>query len=108
MNLYLPGPSTRVFGGVPTGEANAQLEAIKIAIGIFLIHIIYMYVGHKLLTVIRLSPQQVLFYPLLFLLMLSLSLATMELLTRVSWGHYLIGNVKHIPLHEVNKNQTKN
>lgn len=76
--------------------------------GIFLIHIIYMYVGHNLLTIMRLSPQQVLFYPLLFFIMLSLSLATMELLTRVSWGHYLIGHVKHIPLYEATKNPANN
>src|SRR5574344_1083631 len=32
MNLYWPGPSTRVFGGVPTGDANAQEAATAIAI----------------------------------------------------------------------------
>ncbi len=32
MNLYPPGPSTRVFGGVPTGVANAQDAATAIAI----------------------------------------------------------------------------
>ena len=31
MKEYLPGPSTRVFGGVPTGVANAQEDAIRIA-----------------------------------------------------------------------------
>lgn len=66
--------------------------------GIFLIHIIYMYVGDKVLTLVHLSPQQVLFYPLLFIIMLSFSLLTMELLVRVSWGHYLIGHVKPVPL----------
>ena len=69
--------------------------------GIFLIHVSYMYVGDKLLTLLSLSPRQVLFYPLLFIIMLSLSLLTMEILTRVSWGHYLIGHVKPLPLSKI-------
>ena len=31
MKEYLPGPRTRVFGGVPTGLAKAQEDAIRIA-----------------------------------------------------------------------------
>ncbi len=69
--------------------------------GIFLIHIIYMYVGDKLLTMVHLSPQQILFYPLLFVIMLSFSLLTMELLARVSWGHYFIGRVKPLTLPKI-------
>lgn len=68
--------------------------------GIFLIHVIYMYVGDKLLTLAGLSPQRGLFYPLLFLIMLILSLVTMEIFARVSWGHYFIGHVDHISLNK--------
>ena len=68
--------------------------------GIFLIHVVYMYVGDKVLTLLGLSPQRGLFYPLLFLIMLGLSLLTMELLARVSWGHYFIGHVDHISLNK--------
>lgn len=66
--------------------------------GIFLVHIMYMYVGNKFLNLFHLSPHHILFYPLLFIIMLSLSLLTMEILVRVSWGHYLIGHVKPVPL----------
>src|SRR5574344_1531424 len=31
MNLYPPGPRTKVLGGVPTGDANAQDAATAIA-----------------------------------------------------------------------------
>lgn len=68
--------------------------------GIFLIHVVYMYVGDKLLTLCGLSPQRGLFYPLLFVIMLGLSLATMELLARASWGHYFIGHVERISLNK--------
>lgn len=68
--------------------------------GIFLIHVVYMYVGDKVLSLLGLSPQRGLFYPLLFLIMLGLSLLTMELLARVSWGHYFIGHVEHISLNK--------
>ncbi len=64
--------------------------------GLFLIHIIYMYVGSELLTLLHMSPQQLCFYPLLFIIMLSLSLLTMEALARVSWGHYFIGHVSRL------------
>lgn len=64
--------------------------------GLFLIHIIYMYVGSKLLTLLHMSPQQLCFYPLLFIIMLSLSLLTMEALAHVSWGHYFIGHVSRL------------
>lgn len=66
--------------------------------GLFLIHIIYMYVGSSLLAALHVSPSQVIFYPLLFVIMLVLSLLTMELLARVSWGHYFIGRVGKISL----------
>ncbi len=68
--------------------------------GIFLIHVIYMYVGHNLLTLLNLSPKQILFYPLLFLVMLSLSIVTMELFSHVSWGHYFIGRIRNITLNK--------
>jgi membrane-bound acyltransferase YfiQ involved in biofilm formation len=64
--------------------------------GLFLIHIIYMYVGSELLTLLHMSPQQLCFYPLLFIIMLSLSLLTMEALAHVSWGHYFIGHVSRL------------
>lgn len=59
-----------------------------------------MYVGDKLLSLAGLSPQRGLFYPLLFLIMLILSLVTMEIFARVSWGHYFIGHVEHISLNK--------
>lgn len=55
-----------------------------------------MYVGSELLTLLHMSPQQLCFYPLLFIIMLSLSLLTMEALARVSWGHYFIGHVSRL------------
>ncbi len=66
--------------------------------GLFLIHIIYMYIGNSLLSTLHISPNQVIFYPLLFVIMLVLSLLTMELLARASWGHYFIGMVSKISL----------
>lgn len=61
--------------------------------GLFLIHIIYMYAGSRLLTAIHLTPRSLAFYPLLFIIMLGLSLLSVELLAKKSWGCYWIGRV---------------
>lgn len=71
--------------------------------GLFLIHIIFMYAGVQLLAALRLTPEKLLFYPLLFIFMLSLSLLSMELLVRRSWGHYLIGHVGNISIRPAKK-----
>lgn len=71
--------------------------------GIFLIHIVFMYLGDRLLTYMHITPVQVYFYPLLFVIMLSLSLLSMELLTKISWSHYLVGNVGKVSCHKHNE-----
>lgn len=71
--------------------------------GIFLIHLIYMYLGDRFLEYLHFTPENIYFYPLLFLFILSLSIFSMEVLTSVSWGHYFIGHVgNNISLHKEN------
>ena len=64
--------------------------------GLFLIHVIYMYAGAKLLGLLHFTPQHLAFYPLLFIIMLALSLLSMEFLTKASWGRYWVGSVAKI------------
>lgn len=62
--------------------------------GLFLIHIIYMYAGSKMLELLHLTPQNWSFYPLLFIIMLALSLLSVELLVKMAWGRYWVGRVE--------------
>ena len=97
---------TRLFDYAHTLESQDSFSKRFItylgnySFGIFLIHVVYMYFGDKALTLLGLSPAHGLFYPLLFLIMLTLSLITMEILAHVSWGHYFIGHVAHITLNK--------
>lgn len=72
--------------------------------GIFLIHIFFMYLGAKLLEYMHLTPAYIYFYPILFILILSLSILSMELLTSVSWGHYFVGHVDKVSLRKESNN----
>lgn len=63
--------------------------------GIFLIHIFFMYLCTEyLLPLLRITPSMLAFYPLLFVLMLVLSLGSMEILARLPFHEYLIGKVE--------------
>lgn len=63
--------------------------------GIFLIHIFFMYLCTEyLLPLLHITPSMLTFYPLLFVLMLVLSLGSMEILARLPFHELLIGKVE--------------
>lgn len=63
--------------------------------GIFLIHIFFMYLCTEyLLPLLQITPSMLTFYPLLFVLMLVLSLGSMEILARLPFHELLIGKVE--------------
>lgn len=64
--------------------------------GIFLLHIIFMYIGVKALGILSLTPQDIFFYPLLFIIMLTMSICAMELLVRLPLHEYIIGSVSNL------------
>lgn len=64
--------------------------------GIFLLHIIFMYCGVKILTLLHITPADFSFYPLLFILMLSMSVSAMELLVRLPWHEYIVGKISKL------------
>lgn len=68
--------------------------------GIFLLHIVFMYLGVRLLNILAITPEKIIFYPLLFIIMLSLSLTSMELLVRIPLHQYLIGSVGKVQLYK--------
>ena len=71
--------------------------------GIFLLHIIFMYVSVQVLTMLHITPVNIVFYPLLFVMMLGMSIAAMELLVKLPLHQYLIGNVSSLPEKELEK-----
>lgn len=66
--------------------------------GIFLLHILFMQLGAKMLLTVNITPGQVIFYPLLFVIMLLFSVLSVEILVRIPFHKYLIGNIQSIPL----------
>lgn len=76
--------------------------------GIFLLHIMFMYLGVEGLSLLGITPEKLLFYPVLFIVMLSLSIGSMELLVRLPLHQYLIGSVGKVDLHENNEQEKDN
>lgn len=63
--------------------------------GVFLIHIFFMYLSTKcLLPLLNVNPSMVVFYPLLFIMMLIMSLGSMEILARLPFHERLIGRIE--------------
>lgn len=68
--------------------------------GIFLLHIIFMYCGDALLTLAGITPDTLIFYPLLFCLMLMMSVVAMELIMQLPFYQYFIGKTDKVRISE--------
>lgn len=63
--------------------------------GIFLMHIFYMYLNSEyLLPKLGIAPNNIMFYPLMFILMLVMSIGSMELLVLLPFYEPLIGKIE--------------
>lgn len=64
--------------------------------GIFLMHIIFMHCSILILQTMNIVPASILFYPLLFIFMLLLSVISMEIIRMLPLHHYLVGKVQNL------------
>lgn len=64
--------------------------------GIFLLHVIFMCCGDRLLLLAGITPDRLIFYPLLFAMMLTLSILAMEIIIHLPCCEYLVGKVSKV------------